>query len=74
MQEFARFGSFTPTEDFCLKAEFGYYNRNAGVGNAEEQLVKAWRVTPKEHDYPYAFYNDHDGTLLSYDDGIRTIR
>jgi hypothetical protein len=65
-------------KDSCLAAEFGYYNMNAGTGNSAEQLVKAWKVTMKHRiypaQYPMAYYQDHDGSLIYYDNGIRTFR
>lgn len=54
----------------CFKCEFGYYNLNIGKHNAPEQLVKAWRVTPKDHEYPVAFYKDDNRGLIRYDNGI----
>lgn len=60
--------------DSCFKAEFGYFNLNAGTSYAPEKLVKAWRVTTKNSvplaEYPIAYYEDN-GKLISYDNGIR---
>jgi hypothetical protein len=65
-------------KDSCFKAEFGYYNLNAGISYAQEVLVKAWRVTLKNSiypsEYPIAFYEDNDGKLIYYDNGIRTFK
>ena len=65
-------------KDSSLSAEFGYYNLNAGKVNGTENLVKAWKVTPKNRvapsDYPQAFYNDNDGKLIYYDNGKRFFR
>ena len=58
----------------CMHAEFGYYDLNAGTSDAPEKLVKAWRVTPKNQDYPFAYYQDEAGQLIYYDNGIRTFR
>ena len=58
----------------CVSAEFGYYDLNAGTGNATENLVKAWKVTLKNLAYPFAYYEDNDGKLIYYDNGIRTFR
>ena len=64
-------------KDTCLSAEFGYYNLNAGTSYAPETLVKAWRVVIKNSErasqYPQACYQDN-GTLLYYDNGIRTFK
>lgn len=65
-------------KDSCFKAEFGYFNLNAGISYSQEVLVKAWRVTPKNSffpsEYPVAFYQDNDGKPISYDNGIRTFK
>ncbi|WP_206984594.1 hypothetical protein [Hymenobacter telluris] len=58
----------------CVSAEFGYYNLNAGISNAPEKLVKAWRVSPKNQEYPFAYYQDEAAQLIYYDNGIRTFR
>jgi hypothetical protein len=58
----------------CVSVEFGYFNLNAGTSNAPEKLVKAWRVSPKNQAYPYAYYQDEAGQLIYYDNGIRTFR
>ena len=58
----------------CVSAEFGYYNLNAGTSYAPEKLVKAWRVSPENQEYPYAYYQDEAGQLIYYDNGIRTFR
>ncbi len=62
-------------KDTCLKAEFGYYDINAGTSNAPEVLVKAWRITRKNSsyptEYPVGFYRDGDGARIGYDNGIR---
>jgi hypothetical protein len=64
----------TQYKDSCLDAEFGYYNIYAGTGNSTEQLIKAWKVSMKNNGYPLAYYQDNDGKLLSYDNGIRTFK
>ncbi len=65
-------------QDTCFKAEFGYFNLNSGISNAQEALVKAWKVTPKNSTfpsaYPVAYYQDNDGKLINYDNGIRTFK
>ena len=57
-----------------MSAEFGYYDLNAGSGNTTENLVKAWKITLKNQAYPLAYYEDDDGKLIYYDNGIRTFR
>ena len=58
----------------CVSAEFGYYDLNAGSGNTTENLVKAWKITLKNQAYPLAYFEDNDGKLIYYDNGIRTFR
>jgi len=59
-------------QDSCLRAEFGYYNLNSGTGKLDELLVKAWKVTPKNSEYPVAYYQDN-GNKISYFNGIFSI-
>jgi hypothetical protein len=65
-------------KDSCFTAEFGYYNLNAGTSYAPENLIKAWSLTLKNRNYPsnypVAFYQDTDGKLIYYDNGIRTFK
>ena len=58
----------------CVSAEFGCYELNVGSGNTTENLVKAWKITLKNQAYPLAYYEDNDGKLIYYDNGIRTFR
>jgi hypothetical protein len=60
-------------EEQCVSLEFGYYDLNAGTGNADENIVKAWKVTFKNKEYPYGYYQDVAGKLIRYDNGIRTF-
>lgn len=57
-------------KDSCLVAEFGYLN--IGTNDAP-RFVKAWEVTPKNVEYPQAFFRDDDGSTISYFDGIMTL-
>ncbi len=65
-------------KDSCFSAEFGYFNTNAGTSNSIENLIKSWKVTLKNRiypsEYPIAYYQDNDGHLIYYDNGIRTFR
>ncbi|WP_375416100.1 hypothetical protein [uncultured Hymenobacter sp.] len=58
----------------CVSAEFGYYDLNAGTSNAPENLVRAWRVSIKNQAYPFAYYQDGEGQLIYYDNGVRSFR
>lgn len=64
-------------KDSCFKAEFGYYNLKTGISNAQEMLVKAWRITPLNSvfpsEYPEAYYEDN-GKLITYTNGIQTFK
>ena len=61
-----------------MKAEFGYYDLNSGTGNIIENIIKGWKVTLKNSvepfEYPLAYYQDNNGTLIYYDNGIRTFK
>ena len=57
-------------KDSCLKAEFGYYELTSGSGNDKKLWVKAWKLTPKNTDYPQGYYQDEDGNRIAYSDGI----
>ena len=63
--------------DSCFRCEFGYFNINAGSSYSTENLVKAWSVTLKNRtwpsEYPIAYYQDSDGKLIYYDNGIQTF-
>jgi Zn-dependent metalloprotease len=57
--------------DSCFDIEFGYFNYNAFIGITEPKYIKAWKVSPKGGEYPYAFINDMTSTAFYYDNGIR---
>jgi hypothetical protein len=65
-------------KDSCFKAEFGYFNLNAGTSYATENLIQAWKLTMRNSSwppaYPVAYYQDRNGSLIYYDNGIRTFR
>lgn len=54
----------------CFDVQFGYYDLNAGTGNNAE-FTKAWKVKPADMDYPYAYINDKNSSVILYDNGIR---
>lgn len=54
--------------DSCLYTELGFYQLPGNV-NTAGKFVKAWRVTGKAI-YPIGFYNDDDGSRISYSNGI----
>lgn len=57
-------------KDSCLIAEFGYFNLNAGTADTTENIVKAWHLTPKTISYPEAYYQDKNGGLIYYFNGL----
>ncbi|MGB5005899.1 MAG: hypothetical protein WBO39_03120 [Ferruginibacter sp.] len=67
-------------KDSCYTAEFGFCNINAGTGNPEEKLVKAWKLSIKGRspsytsDVPIGYYQDADGKRIWYFNGIMTVR
>ena len=60
--------------DSCVRAQFGYYDLNVGTGNESTNMAKAWRVELKSSAYPIAVFRDDNGTLIAYDNGIRTLQ
>jgi Zn-dependent metalloprotease len=58
-------------ENGCFICELGYYDLNIGTSNEIQKFKLAWRIRPKGLDYPYAYINDTDHTLIYYDNGIR---
>jgi hypothetical protein len=64
-------------KDSCFSCEFGYYNLNAGTNNSTENLVKSWKITLRNRiypsEYPIAYYEDNDGKLIYYSNGIQTF-
>jgi hypothetical protein len=75
IEQFDHYGAYY--KDSCFSAEFGYYNLNAGTSTLPENLIKCWKVTLKNRIYPsevpIAYYQDNDGKLIYYDNGIRTF-
>ncbi len=55
----------------CFDLEFGYFDLNAGISYTEENFTKAWKIKPADRDYPYAYINDENTEIISYDNGIR---
>jgi len=58
----------------CVEARLGYYNLNSLTANTAENLVLAWKVNVKGQSYPFAYFEDTNGRLIYYDNGIRTFR
>ena len=57
-------------ESKCFEAEFGYYDLNADQPSGEAKLIKAWKVTVKDQEYPYAYISDDDLSTLDYSSGV----
>ena len=56
--------------DGCFDLEFGYYDLNAGISYADQKFTKAWKITPTNKDYPFAYINDENSKIIYYDNGI----
>jgi Zn-dependent metalloprotease len=54
----------------CLDVEFGYYDLNATSGSTDMNFVKAWKVTPKGKNFPIAYFNDQNASVIYYFNGI----
>ena len=61
-------------ENQCVEAELGYYNLNGGQGGQPEKMVRAWRATKQGQAYPMAYFQDENGQLIYYDNGLRTFQ
>ena len=57
-------------KDGCFICELGYYDLNAGISFASHNFAGAWKIRPEDSEYPIAFINDSDGSLINYDIGI----
>lgn len=55
-------------EDGCFSCELGYFDLNVG-SYASPNFRLAWKITPKDLQYPIAFINDSDNSLIYYFDG-----
>lgn len=64
---------YSSMQDSCMNMEFGYYDLNAGTGNIIHKYTTAWKINPKNREYPYAFIDDLNVRLIYYDNGIRTL-
>ena len=64
-------------KDSCFSAEFGYFNLNSGTNNQTENLIKSWKITLRNRiypsEYPIAYYQDSNGNLIYYSNGIQTF-
>lgn len=58
-------------ENSCFDIEFGYYDLNTGTSNSSKYFTKAWKIKLTKRDYPYAYINDKNSVVISYDNGIR---
>jgi hypothetical protein len=59
------------SNDSCFDIEFGYYDLNAGISFANQNITKAWKIKPLNKDYPFAFINDSTSEIIYYDNGVR---
>ncbi|WP_143434909.1 hypothetical protein [Hymenobacter roseosalivarius] len=66
--------SFYKAKDFkdkCLTAELGYFTLRGG--ETQPKSVLAWHVKPKDAEYPTAYINDRDNTIIYFFDGVWTL-
>jgi hypothetical protein len=61
-------------QDNCIEMEFGYYDLHSGSGNQTKDYTTAWKVYPKNGNYPNAYIDDMRGELIYYDNGIETFK
>jgi len=54
----------------CFRCELGYYDLNAGTSYSSPNFILAWKVSPENQRYPYAYINDTDKKLIHYLNGI----
>jgi len=60
----------TALVDNCFDIEFGYYDLNAFSSTANGNFTKAWKIYPANREYPYAYINDENSEIITYDNGI----
>lgn len=70
LQEISKHADNAMFTDTCVNAEFGYYNLNGSGADTLEHLIKAWHITPLHTRYPEAYYQDDNGSLIYYFNGI----
>ncbi|PNW27032.1 hypothetical protein [Formosa algae] len=57
----------------CVDIQFGYFEQfGGGIDYEFIALVKAWKVTPHDADYPVLYLNDSNSELIYYGNGIQT--
>lgn len=54
----------------CLDLQFGYFDLNAGISYQPLKIVKAWKITPHDKEFPKLYVNDNTSENIYYDDGI----
>lgn len=54
----------------CLDLQFGYFDLNAGISDQPLNIVKAWKITPHNIEYPKLYVNDNTSEIIYYDTGI----
>jgi Zn-dependent metalloprotease len=58
-------------KDECFQCEIGYYDLNAGISYASHNFRLAWKIKCEDSDFPFAYINDTDKSMIYYDNGIR---
>ena len=62
-------GNNTDIINGCFDIEFGYLNLSV-LGTYKNEFVKAWKITPKNEEFPVAYINDEKSELIYYFNGI----
>jgi len=66
--------NFESLKSGCFDIEFGYYDLNTDLGIKDRRYTKAWKVTPKGTEYPVAFINDINSSVLYFFNGVITMK
>lgn len=62
-------GTIEETKAGCFDAEFGYFYLQEPNIAEDSRIVKAWRIKRKDYEYPYAYINDSNLNIISYNGG-----
>lgn len=54
----------------CLDLQFEYFDLNAGISYQPLNIVKAWKITPHNKDYPILIVNDNSSEIIGYNNGL----
>ena len=57
----------------CLRCELGYWDLNLEKNNMATNFTVAWWVKPIDSNYPFAYIDDTNDSLIFYNNGIYTF-